>query len=124
MHIFAYILHIFAYILHRYVPSAYLSYYCIFTYFAYCIYFAYDCILILAAFGDSEDEDNADPESGATAAEDALPHYAPPDATAAPGPSAKAPAPALPGFHKMHIYAYEHILFQPGRRLFKPGRRG
>jgi len=26
-------------------------------------------------------------------------------------------------FIKMHIYAYEHILFEPGRRLFKPGRR-
>ena len=25
---------------------------------------------------------------------------------------------------KMHIYAYEHILFEPGRRLFKPGRPG
>ena len=24
---------------------------------------------------------------------------------------------------KMHIYAYEHILFEPGRRLFKPGWR-
>ena len=36
-------LHIFCIFLHIYVLSAYLSYYCIFTYCAHCIYFAYDC---------------------------------------------------------------------------------
>ena len=40
--------------------------------------------MIFAAFGDSEDEDNTDPELGAAAAEDALSHHAPPDAEGLP----------------------------------------
>ena len=40
--------------------------------------------MVLAAFGDSEDEDNTDPELGAAAAEDALSHHAPPDAEGLP----------------------------------------